>query len=209
NGRIVVGLIKNAPKWATGSKLLGATPRGLDLPLDYPNNYWAAFIRKLTQYYSTHHGGIHHWIIYNEPDIRPNGEMDNFFEFAGTIQEYYKLLKAAYQVAHATDPEAVIHLAGLSYWEDVHAGRPQYLERLLRVMMGDPEARKNNLFFDVLTVHVFAGTDWVWFITRLFKRFPEKFGYPKPVWIDELNILLTKDDGYPYVGNRWPLVTLD
>src|SRR5262245_51436448 len=31
DGRLVVGLIKNAPHWATGSDLLGAVPLGLDL----------------------------------------------------------------------------------------------------------------------------------------------------------------------------------
>jgi hypothetical protein len=209
NGRIVVGLIKNAPNWATGSHLFGATPKGLELPLDDPNNYWAAFVRKLTQYYSTFHGGVHHWIIYNEPDIRPNAEKDNFFEFAGTIQEYYKVLKTAYKVAHATDSKAVIHLAGLTYWHDIAAVRPLYLERLLRIMTSDPEARENNLFFDILTVHAFNSTHWVWFITRRFKLLTEGFGYPKPVWINEMNALVTKDDGYPYVQNRRPQVTLD
>jgi hypothetical protein len=90
----------------------------------------------------------------------------------------------------------------------VQSERVLYLERLLHVLAGDPEAKQYNLFFDVLTVHVFAGTDWVWYITRLFKRLPERFGYPKPIWIDELNVLLTQDDGYP-LAQKWPTTTLD
>src|SRR5438105_3833037 len=34
DGRMVVGLLKNAPHWATGSDLLGAVPLGLGLPID-------------------------------------------------------------------------------------------------------------------------------------------------------------------------------
>src|SRR5262249_42139883 len=39
SGRMIVGLVKNAPNWATGSTLLGANPKGLDLPIDDPQNY--------------------------------------------------------------------------------------------------------------------------------------------------------------------------
>jgi hypothetical protein len=208
NGRVVVGLIKNAPKWATGSDLVGAPPLGLDLPLDDPNNHWAAFISKLTQFYSTQFGGIHHWIIYNEPDIRPNAEATNFFEFYGDIQDYYQVLKVAYKVAHATDPQAVIHLAGFTYWHDIQAERVLYLERLLHIIASDPEAKENNQFFDVLSVHAFVGPDWVWYITRRYLNLVARYGYSKPLWINELNVLLTQDEGYP-VAQIWPKTTLD
>src|SRR5258707_13449516 len=48
--RMVVGLLKNAPAWATGSTLLGAAPTGLDLQIDYPHNYWPPFVTKLVAY---------------------------------------------------------------------------------------------------------------------------------------------------------------
>src|SRR5260221_1310537 len=82
NGLEVIGLVKNAPYWATGTKLLGAVPLGVTLPVDNPANLWAAFIKKLVRYYSEK-WDIHHWIIYNEPDLRP--ENGTFFEFAGTV----------------------------------------------------------------------------------------------------------------------------
>ncbi|MCC7450136.1 MAG: hypothetical protein IT324_22150 [Anaerolineae bacterium] len=203
--RLVVGLIKNAPRWATGSDLLGAVPRGLDLPIADPGNVWAAFITKLVRYYSTR-WDIHHWLIYNEPDIRP--EDTQRFEFAGTVDDYYRVLKVAYQAAHAADPKAVIHLAGLTFWEDVVHERPLYLERLLRLANADPEAKTNNLFFDVLTVHVFSGTDWVWRITQQMRSLPESFGYPKPVWINEMNVRITADSGWPVQAGD-PAISLD
>ncbi len=193
-GRMVVGLLKNAPSWATGSDLLGAVPQGLDLPIDDPGNSWARFVRKVVDYYGSR-WAIHHWIIYNEPDIRPEDTPN--FEFAGTVEDYYQMVKVAYQVAKATDPKAVIHLAGFTFWQDTVHGRHLYLERFLRVADADPEAHKNDLFFDVLTVHVFAGTDSVWRMTQLLKSMPQSFGYPKPVWIDEFNVRITADSGWP------------
>jgi hypothetical protein len=201
-GRMVVGLIKNAPKWATGSKLLGATPKGVYLPVDDPQNTWAIFIRELTAYYGTK-WGIHHWIIYNEPDIRPQNTKN--FEFAGSVKDYYQMVKVAYKVAHATDPDAVIHLAGFTYWHDVLYNRHQYLERLLRVASTDPEAKNNHYFFDVLTVHVFAGTEWVWTITRLFRNLTARVRLSPPIWIDEMNVRVTQDNGYPVGGGDSPV----
>ncbi len=190
DGRMVVGLLKNAPPWATGSKLLGAPPKGLDLPIDDPGNTWAAFVRKTVTYFGTT-WNIHHWIIYNEPDIRPEDTPN--FEFAGNVSDYYKMVKVAYKVAHAADPEAVIHLAGTAFWQDMLLKRELYLERFLKLAYADPEARQNGLFFDVLTIHVFSGTEWVWRMTTQVKSLPESFGYPKPVWINEMNMRPTRD----------------
>ncbi len=194
DGRMVVGLIKNAPHWATGSNLLGAPPKGLDLPIDDPDNTWATFIRRLVTFYADR-WGIHHWIIYNEPDIRPENTQQ--FEFAGELEDYYKVVKVAYKAAKAADPRTVIHLAGFTFWQDVVHKRMLYAERFLRLAEADPEARANNLFFDVLTVHVFAGTDWVWRVTKQTKSLAESMGFPKPVWINEFNARPSADEGWP------------
>jgi hypothetical protein len=46
NGRQVIGLLENTPRWATdGADQIGV-PRGLDLPIDDPNNLWAALCAK-------------------------------------------------------------------------------------------------------------------------------------------------------------------
>jgi len=195
--RQILGLIKNAPKWATGSDLLGAPALNLDLPINDPNNYWANYVRKLVSYYSKT-WGIKHWIIYNEPDIRPENTQQ--FEFAGDVEDYYKTLKVAYKAAKSVDPQAIIHMAGLTYWHDVTYERNPYMERLLKLALADPEARRNNLFFDVATVHAFNKTQSVWFITQLFQRLNAQAGFPKPIWIDELNAVVTVDKGYSQKG---------
>jgi hypothetical protein len=202
-GRHIVGLIKNAPGWATGSDLLGAPAQGLDLPIDDPGNRWATFIRRLVRYYSAR-WGIHDWIIYNEPDIRPGDNQNGFFEFAGDITDYYKTLKVAYKAAHAADPNAVIHLAGLTYWFDKVFERDQYLGRLLAVIRDDPEARKYNQFFDVLTVHAYGGTDWVWRLTQFMASILAEYGLQKPIWIGEVNVRPTQDKGWTIKGLARP-----
>ncbi|MBX3081642.1 MAG: hypothetical protein KF716_08385 [Anaerolineae bacterium] len=210
-GREIVGLIKNAPFWATGTKVLGAVPSGINLPLDDPNNQWATFIRKLTKYYSKI--GIHHWIIYNEPDIRPKDLPDNFFEFEGDVTQYFKLVKTAYQVAHGNDGEAVIHLAGLNYWIDKGRRRPFYLRYLLQRAFGDAYCRQHDLCFDVLTVHVYGGLSLVTEVVNRYRGFLAEFGFEKkPMWINEMNMRPTLDPGWVYRGKVYqtePDVTIE
>ena len=102
----------------------------------------------------------------------------------------------------------MIHLAGLTYWQDILHNRPSYLDRFLRTAYDDPEARKNNLFFDVLSVHVFQNTDSVWYLTQLYKRLANSVGFSKPVWIDEINALVNSDGDWP-VSSGYRSVSLD
>jgi hypothetical protein len=127
-GREVVGLIKNTPPWASDSHKLGAPPDGLDLPIDDPANVWAAFVQRLVKYYGET-WGIRHWIIYNEPDLRP-GEI-GWYEFDGDATDYAHMLKVAYLAAKTANPDAVIHMAGMA--PPLHAACPRgNLERSRR-----------------------------------------------------------------------------
>src|SRR6185312_8962813 len=102
-GMTVVGLLGNPPEWATRN---GSTPANLYQPIDDPTNYWAAFVRYMVTTYSDR---IHQWIIWNEPDI-PQGMEGS--TWAGTVEEYYQLVKVASEVAKSIDPSAQIVVAG-------------------------------------------------------------------------------------------------
>jgi len=141
NDRMVMGLLKNTPPWATDGEPFSGVPRGLYLPVDDPENLWAGYVRNVVKYYAPR--GVHHWTVWNEPEIDPDVYGH---EFSGSTQDYYQLLKVAYQVAKENDPQAVIHLAGWSYWHD-----PQWLDEFLRVAVADPEAERNN------PSHLFSG----------------------------------------------------
>lgn len=190
--REIIGLIKHTPLWATDGAGHSGLPRGLDLPIDDPGNLWATFLRRLVDYYSVR--GIHRWIIWNEPDI-DMGVYGN--EFEGTVEDYYRLLKVAYLVMKEHDPQVTVHLAGLTYWHDVEAGRTQYLDRLLRVISADPEAAAHDYFFDVLSLHIYFRTETVSTIVEQMDAIQQKYGLDKPIWINETNAAPTLDPLWP------------
>lgn len=191
-GREVVGLIKNTPPWATDDVPYGGVPRGLYEPVDDPTNLWAVFVRRLVTYYSER--GVHRWIIWNEPDIEV-GVYGN--EWAGDVEDYYRLLKVAYLVINEVDPQATVHLAGLTYWHDVTAGREQYLRRFLEVATADPEAPAHDYFFDVVSLHIYFRVETVASIVREIDAVQQSFGLDKPIWINETNAAPTLDPEWP------------
>lgn len=191
-GREVVGLIKNTPPWATDGVPYGGVPRGLYEPPDDPDNLWAVFVRRLVTYYSER--GVHRWIVWNEPDIE-TGVYGN--EWAGDIEDYYRLLKVAYTVIKEVDPEASVHLAGLTYWHDVTAGREQYLRRFLEVVAADPDAPEHDYFFDVISLHIYFRAESVGNIVEEIDDIQRSFGLDKPIWINETNAAPTLDPEWP------------
>ncbi len=191
-GRKVVGLLKNTPAWATDTPSDAGVPRGLYLPVDDPDNLWAAYVRRIGEYYGPR--GVHNWIIWNEPDIDP-GVYGT--EWLGSVEDYYQLVKVAYLVMKEVDPEATIHLAGLTYWHDVVAGRDQYLQRFLRVATADPEAAENDYFFDVISLHIYFRTETVPSIVEQIDAIQNEFGIDKPIWINETNAAPTEDPEWP------------
>ena len=190
-GREVVGLLKSTPRWASDGTLPGLPPHGLDYPIDDPRNYWAAFVRKVVGYYGER-WGITHWIVLNEPDLRP-GEIA-WYEFDGGVPEYYQMLKVAYLAAKQANPEAVIHLAGMAWWTDVAAGRPPYLERLLAYAARDPQAYEHGFFFDVVTVHGYFKTRDFWNMLMQVRGVLWHYGLQeKPLWVGECNARPSRD----------------
>jgi len=175
--RTVVGLLKNTAPWASEDGTEAGIPKGLYLPVDDPDNLWANFVRQTAEYYSERN--VHHWIIWNEPEIKA----DVFgYEYAGSVTDYYQLVKVAYKVMKEVDPNAVIHLAGLTWWHD-----QTYLERLLDVAAEDPEGPENDYFFDVISLHIYFRPESIRPVMNAVKEIQEKHGLAKPVWINETN----------------------
>jgi hypothetical protein len=192
HGREVVGLIENTPAWATDGQPGSGLPRGLYLPIDDPNNLWAGFIRQLVKRYT---GIIDHWVIWNEPDIEPP---DDGLQFDGSVADYYQLVKVAYLVAKQENPNAVIHLAGLTYHHDVVHKRVPYLQRFIDEAKKDPTAAGHNFYFDVVTLHVYFNVDSVYDITQTFNGILRRNGLRKPIWINETNAAPSSDPLNPW-----------
>jgi len=191
--RAVIAVIKHTPAWATDGSPGPGVPRGLYLPVDDPANVWANFIRRTAQYYASR--GVNHYIIWNEPDITRE---TYGFEFEGTLDDYFQMLKVAYLAAKEGNPAAIIHLAGTTYWHDVNAGRRLYMDALLERIQQDPDADENDFYFDVFSLHVYFRTDSVYDIVRESRQLLDKYGLQdKAIWINETNAAPTDDPKWP------------
>ncbi|MEM7113301.1 MAG: hypothetical protein AAF614_12775 [Chloroflexota bacterium] len=192
--RTIVGLLKNTPQWATDGREFAGVPRGLELPVDDPNNLWATYVRRIANYYGER--GVHHWIIWNEPEI-PLGVYGH--EFDGTAEDYYQLLKVAYIVIKEVNSDATVHLAGWSYWHD-----PTFLDRFLTIATADPEAAANNYFFDTLSMHIYFRVETVQSLVEFVQQTQESYGLNKPIWINETNASPNMDPLWPINRPQFP-----
>lgn len=198
--REVVALLKHTPAWATEGITGAGVPKGLYAPIDDPENLWANFVRMTVSYYASR--GVKHYIIWNEPDIE---ETSYGFEFSGTLDDYFQLLKVAYLVAKDTDPTTVIHLAGTTYWHDVNEGRKPYLERLFERIAQDPDAVANGFYFDVASLHVYFRVDTIPRLVGEVREAMTRNGINKPIWINETNASPTDDPSWQVVRPQYPL----
>ncbi len=200
--REVVAILKNTPQWATDGTAGIGVPRGLDQPIDSPDNVWANFIRKAVDYYASR--GVNHFIIWNEPDI---SEDTYGYEFEGELEDYFMMLKVAYLVANETNPSAQIHLAGTTYWHDVNEGRTPFMERLMDRILEDNDAQANGYYFDTLSLHIYFRTETVAEIVGIMRDLLDSRGMTEQtIWINETNAAPTDDPEWQVIR---PVFQLD
>ncbi len=191
-GRQVIGLIKHTPGWATDGSAGCGVPRGLDLTVDDPGNLWAVFVRRVVSAYA---GRVDRWIIWNEPDIAVG---TYGFEWCGSLESYYRLVKVAYLAAKEVNPQVKIHLAGLTTSHD-----PYYLQRFLAYALRDPTGPEHGYYFDVVSVHIYFRTDWVVHVLNRTRATLQAHGLHKPIWVNETNASPDSDPEWPLVRPRW------
>ena len=173
-GREVVAVLIGTPPWATEQAVSTAVP---------PSALWGDFVFKIATQYK---GRIKHWVIWNQPDIDdPNSPN---FTWAGSEEAYYNLLREAYLKIKAVDPEMQVHLAGLTYTWDRDRGKPQYLARLLDIILTDPQAPNENFYFDAVSYHSYYDPRQILDIGAEARRILEERGLGnKPIWLNETN----------------------
>jgi hypothetical protein len=196
-GFMPIGVVLSTPGWAARDSAAGSisVPKNLDLPATSPENYWAQYWAKLAAKYR---GRIDTWIVWNEPDMYRGNERRTW---SGGVDDYYKLLRAAYLGAKSTNPNARIFVSGMTYWWDKENGRRQFLDELLERIAADPAARANNYYFDGVSVHSYANPLNSFAIPTIFRGFMRTRGIDKPIWIQESNVV-PKDD--PVQPNNGP-----
>jgi hypothetical protein len=197
SGIQVVGLATYTPQWATSTPKSPRTtnvPANLYLPYDDPKNYWGQFMYKLAQHYA---GQIDTWVIWNEPDMVSDQILYNW---DGTVNDMYQLVKVAYLAVKKANPNARIALPGLTYWWDKEGGRPLYLARLLYLASQDPTAAANNDYFDIVVLHQYINPLNVYAAIRTFQQALDQYDQNKQIWVDEANVV-------PYDDPINPLTT--
>jgi hypothetical protein len=196
-GREVIAVLIGTPAWATDGLPTCGVPRGLELPLDDPGNLWARFVRMAVERYV---GRITHWIIWNEPEIKPGSPG---LQWCGTVEEYYLLMKVGYLAAHEANPNVKVHMAGYSHFHD-----KGWLSRLLDVAMLDSSGAEHGYYFDVVPLHIYFQSWQVPNVISETRATLQSYGLEKPIWVNETNAGPTEDPQWPLYRYCWQ-VTLD
>lgn len=204
----VAGLLINTPEWAAanGSNSSTSLPKNLYSAWDAKENYWGQYVRQVVDRYRS----VNYWIIWNEPDIRPDDANNFYFTFQGSEADYAQLLKVAYLNAKAVRPDVKIVMAGMTYWTDKQYNRRQYFDRLLETIAKDPDAARNNFYFDVANIHLYVNPTQLYSVPNEFRSDMAKYGLNKPVWVGETNVMPFDDPAVPGDHTRGDMrVTLD
>ena len=189
-----VGVLIYTPTWASADPKQARpsnVPRNLNRPWNDPENYWGRFTWQMAKHYQ---GQVDHWVIWNEPDLYdPSGR----WFFNGSFEEYYQLVKVAYQAIKSANPRATVILGGFAYTLDQSYGRPPYLASFLEVAARDPTARANNFYFDVVDVHTYANPLNSYAVPMIMRQILQSRGLSQPIWIMESNAVPGDDPRVP------------
>jgi hypothetical protein len=189
----VVGVATYTPQWAAPDPKKAAptnVPANLNLAFDDPHNWWGQYMYKLASRYK---GKINTWVVWNEVDLYTQALR---YTFDGNEDDYYQLVKVAYQAVKKANPDAKIALGGMTYWYDKLNGRVPYLERLLYLMQKDPTAVAHNEYFDIVTIHQYSNPLNIFAASEKFQEILDRYGLRKPIWIGESNVVPYDDPGH-------------
>jgi len=182
-GMTAIVEIRGNPSWAAATRCgpIGRIDR------------FAEFLRTLVNRYRIPPYNVKHWEFFNEPDNKKASSS----EFVGGCfgdqpGGYVEVLRVAYTVIKAVDPEAKIVLGGLAFdqWSDPTFGpvfNTEFLDQILALGAG--------AYFDVANVHYYSSqtTRWSTYGKDLlgkvaaFREVMARHNTTKPVVVTETN----------------------
>ena len=195
----LAGLLQFTPAWAASRPADGqrAVPRNLSLAVEDSNNYFARFVSEVVGYYA---GWIDEWIIWNEPDFRPDdaGAGDST-TWLGTDDDFAQLMKVGYLAAKRANPNARVAFPATTYWvEELSTPkRDLFYQRLLKLLTADPQAAANGAYHDAVALNLYRSPDDIYRIYQVFKDIQRRFRIDKPVWLTETNAMPSDDRQVP------------
>jgi hypothetical protein len=198
----LAAVLQFTPDWAQADPSAGqrSVPKNLDLPFDDPQNYWGRFVYETVRAYA---GQIDDWIIWNEPDFRAGDPSGGAYTWAGTDEQFARLLAVGYLAAKKANPSAVVSFPATSYWveELSNPRRTPFYERLLRILSADPRAAEHSFYHDAVALNLYRSPDDVYRVHSLFEAIQRRYGIQRPVWLTEMNAMPT-DDGQIACADR-------
>ncbi len=173
----ILGVIAYATQWNTTAPASETrlAQREHYPPADY--DAWARFVYTLVSAYKSK---VHHWEIWNEPDLGfppQAGQVCNGF-WCGTSAQYAKLLSFAYKQVKAADPSATVLLGGLSLGGNAN-------QTFLRDILEDPDYPAWESF-EVMNFHSYGSAGEALKRMNLVKsQLLLGGGGVRPIWITE------------------------
>ena len=195
-GMSFVGILQDTPRWAASEPEVGARspPLGLDLPVDDPRNHWATFVRRMAREYR---GRVDAWIIWNEPEFRASDQGGIYVTWEGSDEEYARLLKVAALAIKQGNPDARVLFGATSFWIEAVNRRTPFLERIVRLLGRDPDARAAGFFFDAVPLNIYWSPDDLVGVGKITRTILARHGLDKPIWIVETNAMPYDDPKAP------------
>lgn len=167
------------------------------------SNYWARFVYNTVLRFKDR---VRHWEIWNEPDYYPSAASGYYGFWAGTADQYFRLLKVAYIAARAADPEAVVIMGGMAYWpEIVQQGKSPFtfFKRVLTLAKADGLGSANNRFFDATAWHWYNRSNQSYYKVLDTKNVLTSYGLgAKPIWLNESGMPAWNDAAKPPPGGN-------
>lgn len=162
-----------------------------------PGNPWAGFVFRTVERYRPGgtlarendwpiDKGIRVWEVWNEPDYRQF--------WSGGVRDYARLLKIAYIVTHALDPQATVMVGGLLY-----PTSDNWLAQVLGIFSRDPMHEAHNWFIDAAAVHNYADAWRSGWLTLYARQTFAAYNLSRPIWLNESGASVWDD----YPGPTW------
>ncbi|OPZ30631.1 MAG: hypothetical protein BWZ02_00659 [Lentisphaerae bacterium ADurb.BinA184] len=163
------------------------------MPPEDPKNLYGHYVYETVRRYKD---VTKHWESWNEPDL-PGAHY-----FKGNGKDFFAYQKACYLAAKKADPECNVVFAGLCYatfegYLYVHKLKPPtpyppktcFFEEYLREGVQDPDAKRNNYYFDIMNQHSYSrASDLYDYAAVDAKLMQDYLGEVKPIWVTEMGM---------------------
>ena len=183
------------PKYGVAEgKTINAPQAGIaQRPVESPQNLYGQYVYETVKRYKD---TVSAWESWNEPDL-PGSHY-----FKGNGADFLAYQRTMYLAAKKADPTCTVVFAGLTYANfegylashglqapTVEPPKTSFLEEYLQAVVKDPEAKKNNYYFDVMNQHTYSrASDLYDYSAVVNKLMRDNIGETKPLWITEYGV---------------------